>query len=534
MNPGEKKAREETERKTKLEAERKEREAARAATREAEETAKREAAEKDAKAAAAKANQSRSSSGKSSTSTPKSPQSTRPPLPGLPPVPIQLALPPPPMGHMPPGKGGMMSGIGRGKLPASLPPHIPPSPLTFGKGPMPNGPPRPPSQPMQGPPYPLRGMVIPHNGPPSPQVPFPRPPSGGQIPGHLGGPMGPLGPMTHAIPAKPVGFNTLGHPPGPSTTFGAIGLGPAPTRPPPPFTSTSGIAHSPRTSLSGPSGQVHPSTMGNRPPSVSSNGSAAIGPLTLKVSNPSVASSTFGATSSLAALNMNSQLVERKTSGEQSAGPIGPPPGHQKRVSQDFKMVQPIGPPRAINGNNLSDPEDASAPSSSTSASLRSPSPPPILGSAALLEDLEEDESLGLTPDVRRLATAAPIGAPFYGTGSIWGNVSHPNGGWQADPSTLIQAISPSPPPVSRPNFDRQTIIADRGRIAFKHVAESYGTGRSHFSAPELHRMCLSLYPDSSSVDVNEFVSACMSKGEKIWDIRMDGSQYLMRFVGMI
>ena len=524
-----------------MEAERKEREAA----REAEEVAKREVAEREAKAAAAAAaavkahaSQSRSSSGKSTSSAPRSPQSTRPPLPGLPPVPVQASFPTPPIGHIHPGKGGMMSGIGRGKLPASLPPHIPPPPMNFGKGPMPNGPPRPPNQPIQGPPHPSRGMPFPQpNGPLSPQAPFPRPPSGPHIPGMLGAPMGSLGPVNHAIPAKPnMGMNgPMGLPP---TAFGAIGLGHAPVRGPvPPFPHATRAASpsSARTSFSGPSGvQTNSLPIGNRPPSASSNGSSAIGPLTsTKVSNPSTAqinSPSFGTTPSLASLNMGSLPVERKSSGEQSAGPIGPPPGHQKRVSQDFKAVQPIGPPRALNGSNLSDPEDASAPSSSTSASLRSPSPPPILGSAALLEDLEEDESS--TPDLRRHAPAAPIGAAFYGPSSIWGSASQPNGGWQTDPKTH-QVLSPSPPPAPRPGFDRQTIIADRGRIAFKHVAESYGVGRSHFHATELHRMCLSLYPDSSSVDVNEFIAACMSKGEKIWDIRMDGSQYLMRFVGL-
>lgn len=245
---------------------------------------------------------------------------------------------------------------------------------------------------------PMQGNV------PPVQVPMPiygRPLASVSLPS----PMSPMLNLAGSSNASP----STSRPMGPPGLFGTIGVG----QPPVLSKTPSGIPaspfiHSPSSSAGAPVTRTSPSTNAQQV-----NGVAPIGP-PRHPSNPAAAES---AASSLAALNLGSQPAQGKAlAGE--AGAIGV--GHGRKMSTDISKtgLKPIGRPK-VGGPDLDGLDLDTAPSS-TSASLRSPSPPPILGSAALLEEDFEDIP-DTDPSTSSFSNVPTAFGGSWGEGGIWG-----------------------------------------------------------------------------------------------------------------
>ena len=168
--------------------------------------------------------------------------------------------------------------------------------------------------------------------------------------------------------------------------------------------------------------------------------------------------------------------------------PIGPPPtlaqpplGLSSPTPRPTGIISPIGRPSSsvsTANNSFSGP-----------ASLRSISPPPrVFGSSALFEDDEVVQSSSRGAGAGAGAGAggpASWSSPF---GSIW---------------SQAQAPPPPPPP------DRLSVIRDRARVTHLRLDASGGP----VPINDLHRTLVSLWPDSSSVDLRELVEAMLIAG---------------------
>ena len=258
------------------------------------------------------------------------------------------------------------------------------------------------------------------NGLPAMQ-PFGRPSTSGAFAPQMQSPGLGLPPnMAGMPPQRP--SSAMPHPAGQSNNFGMLGIG----QPPPPSKSPNGQPALYNQGHMPPPGMTRPAYQPQQhAPMPMMNGLSPIGPSPrgLAPGQPLDSPSMAGPSTSMAALNLGSQ---RNIDAVPSA--IGPSSGHQRRASgfdqnNGLSNLQPIGRPRA-SGSHASDPEDDGGPPS-TSVSLRSPSPPPILGSAALLEDFEEDVG-DTTPSSPSTRTNAFGSTPFSGStwgseGGIWG-----------------------------------------------------------------------------------------------------------------
>lgn len=159
--------------------------------------------------------------------------------------------------------------------------------------------------------------------------------------------------------------------------------------------------------------------------------------------------------------------------------PIGPPPTVPNPIGLTSPTPRPTGIMSPI-GRPSSSVSTTTNSFSVNSNSIRSTSPPPrIFGSSALFEDDEVVESAS-----RAGSTPASWTSPF---GSIWSPAQAP----------------PPPPP------DRLSVIRDRARVTHLRLDTSGGP----ISINDLHRTLISLWPDSSSVDLRELVEAMLIPG---------------------
>ena len=154
------------------------------------------------------------------------------------------------------------------------------------------------------------------------------------------------------------------------------------------------------------SGMNTPSTIGRGFAPTPTSGMSPIGP---PPRSHSTAPGPVGAAaSSLAALNLGSQPVQRKVSAEppNTPGAIGARRASLHEKTNGLSTMQPIGPPKS---------QDDDKPASSGS-SLRSPSPPPILGSSALLDDYDDTSDTPSSP-----AQSSSFQSSSFG-GAMWGD----------------------------------------------------------------------------------------------------------------
>lgn len=296
--------------------------------------------------------------------------------------------------------------------------------------------------------------------------------------------------------------------------------------------------------------------------------------------------------SGLAALNMDSQVVQRSgfapsSQQNQSSMPPGAPhsaaPGHARKASQS--SVHPIGRPASRFGSEagsfgamgmsdfLSSADED--PAGTSASSLRSISPPPaVLGSGALLDDMMEEEGLDLAPDMASPALGARPGVSQSSSAAFFGNsvfgppmlggppskaaddvwASTPASSSHDNPSKGASWNSgPQPPMMAQPAYgsnpfhapapqivpDRGSVIRDRAKIAFTQLDTAYSTqsaGRSsNYPIGDVYRVFLALYPDSASVDVREFLESCLVPGTVIngngtFSFQQQGQVLLMNY----
>jgi hypothetical protein len=369
--------------------------------------------------------------------------------------------------------------------------------------------------PMTGPP-PGRSMsnMQPPHGMPLGMPMFGRPPSTGGMPN-------PMSPMQQISPQ-----NGQGRAPGqsPQGGFGAIGVGPPPgvMRPngaPSPF------LHSP--SPPGLHNQLTSPTIGQ--PHI--NGVAPIGPPRHgSISSPTVLENP------LAALNLGSQVAQARAASS-DIGAIG---GSSIQRGPSGS-VKPIGRGRLSGASDTQEDLDT-IPSSSTSASLRSPSPPPTLGSAALLEDFEEVPDDKLTSSGVVTSPGFPTHSAFSGTSwgaesGIWGANPSSQSSWSAEPARPQELERSDIIRVST-DSSRWSNVADlcsqaRSGIACLHLNDT--TGRFHHTAQDVYRILLATYPDSATVDLQELISSCAAPANAVngggrFTIQQEGAQVLLSF----
>jgi hypothetical protein len=376
------------------------------------------------------------------------------------------------------------------------------------------------------PPQPQR--IIPQNSR-GPQPPFTSQMPAGRSPTSMppimfGGPF---------VPSSPQGPSTSGppRPPSSQTMYGSVGMGapglPRPSGPPmgPPFAAPQMAQH--------PVDQMPP--IHNRNNFAVSSQSSTIGlhsAATNSIANghppvpspigPSNATSTAASVSSqLAALNMGSQPVEKRSMAPATVAPISAP-GHGRRASHTAD-VGPIGRPRELDGTG-------SAPSSSA-ASLRSASPPPLLGPSALLDDIDEPV---MRPHVKPTSVPPFTGNSFAGVfgpppPGIINGASDPTWGpprpsasavWGAPPA--MNGWAQPPTPVGPPKQStRATIISERARVAFEKMS-SATKSNEYFMAGDLYQFTQNLFPDQATFTLREFVDCCYESG--IWGFTKDNS----------
>lgn len=186
-------------------------------------------------------------------------------------------------------------------------------------------------------------------------------------------------------------------------------------------------------------------------------------------------------------------------------------------------MPQPIGRGRPINGGSAELAEDESAPSSS-SASLRAVSPPPVMGSSALNEDLEELELHDSSPSAS--VTESAFNSTSTWGGGIWGVPS--SKGWGATP----KPAAPEPAPVASP-VDRAAVLRDRTRLACQSLIHT--TGRQVHAWPDIFKIMVETFPDSATVSATEILTSCMQSGTNFngggrFTIDSAGDAVLVRF----
>ena len=251
-------------------------------------------------------------------------------------------------------------------------------------------------------------------------------------------------------------------------------------------------------------------------------------------------------------------------------------PAHSRRISSGSSF-QPIGRPRGTGGanssfsaagggggnegfsfssaaNELGIGEDDGLFVGSSSASLRSISPPlAVLGSGALLDDMMEEEESSAPSAAgagSRSASSSLFGngvfAPPIGTGAIGTSrtaAPAPDDIWGSTPASAVAHDSPAkragvmpPPGIGGPSWggpgsqyvqpaapvvaaDRPSVIRDRARISFTQLdaatqsSSSAPNASSVYPIGDVYRVFLALYPDSTSVDVREFLESCLVPG---------------------
>ena len=274
--------------------------------------------------------------------------------------------------------------------------------------------------------------------------------------------------------------------------------------------------------------------------------------------------------SGLAALNMDSQVVARSGPSQpsQSYQPSSVPsaaPGHARKASQSG--VNPIGRPGSKFGGSevgsfsgmgsmsdflTSTDEDLAGTSAS---SLRSISPPPaVLGSGALLDDMLEDDGFDLGTEVSspsmgsRSGGAPPSSASFFGNSvfgppaavgtsmpkstadDVWastpassqeasGKAAAAAAGWSSGISQAFGANAFQPPVVAQPIPDRSAVIRDRAKIAFTQLdmfALRSGGQTGSYPIGDVFRVFQHFFPDSTTVDLQEFAESCLVPGTTI------------------
>jgi hypothetical protein len=164
-------------------------------------------------------------------------------------------------------------------------------------------------------------------------------------------------------------------------------------------------------------------------------------------------------------------------------------------------------------------PEDHSEPSSS-SASLRAVSPPPVLGSSALNEDLDDLDLNEASPSAS--ITESAYASSTWG-GGIWGMPS--SKGWGAP-------AAPAPEPVASP-IDRASVLRDRTRLACQSLTGQLG--RPVHSFTDVFRVMIDNFPDSATVEPTEIIQSCLMHGTSVngggrFNIDQSGDTILMRF----
>jgi len=117
------------------------------------------------------------------------------------------------------------------------------------------------------------------------------------------------------------------------------------------------------------------------------------------------------------------------------------------------------------------------------------------------------------------------------------GFTSASSGGWNATP--------PPPPPVAAPVVtpDRASVIRDRARISFTQLdaasqqqqQQVANTSSSLYPIGDVYRVFLALYPDSTSVDVREFLESCLvpgtvTNGNGTFNFQSKGNVLLMSY----
>ena len=287
----------------------------------------------------------------------------------------------------------------------------------------------------------------------------------------------------------------------------------------------------------------------------------ALGPSPSAMSANTASTSPAAGPSGLAALNMDSQVVSRPAGAASAAHPPAAAmpistsnqvSGHARKASSSG--LQPIGRPRgdgsfhagmsdlgSVLGSSLGDNEEIFQ--GSTSASLRSISPPPaVLGSNALLDDMmEEEDGLSISMNSSTFARGGSIAptasSAFFGDRVFAPPGIQPSGRtpsaaaediWAATPSAVDPHAGRSVnnshtsgatwghSPVAAPVvLDRSAVIRDRARIAYERLDEVHGDEKhAQYPAGDVYKVFQALYPDAASVTIQEFLESCLVNGD--------------------
>ena len=315
-----------------------------------------------------------------------------------------------------------------------------------------------------------------------------------------------------------------------------------------------------------------------------------------RIGGPSASSQTQlghgqpSASSSSAGISVPSH--SRRVSSGSSFQPIGRPRGTGAgNTSFSTSIGGNDGFSFSSAANELGIGDDEGLFAGSSSASLRSISPPlAVLGSGALLDDMMEEEetsSASAAAAANRSTSSSLFGngvfAPPGSSGApgaigtsrnappapddIWGSTPASSSAAHDSPAKRSGAMPPpgiggsswggsqgyaapgshytqqaAPAPVAAVAPDRPSVIRDRARISFTQLdaatqssSTSAANNSSLYPIGDVYRVFLALYPDSTSVDVREFLESCLvpgssSNGNGTFNFQQRGNVLLMGF----